>query len=63
MLVTAGEALEHAQHAIRVEAAIAKIDVGIDPQLELTGLLRAREVDSGCRQALTVGEVRPGLTT
>ena len=49
--VTAGQGFEHAQHAILIEAAIGKIDFGVDPKLQLSALLRRLRIDSRGSQA------------
>ena len=50
--VTAGQPLKHPQHPILIEAAIRKVDFGVDPKLQLPTLLRGRRVDARGRQAL-----------
>jgi hypothetical protein len=52
--VTAGQLLEGRDHAIRIEAAIGKVDIGVDANLQLPALLRSRMVDSYLSQALEV---------
>ena len=50
--VAASQLLERRDHAIRIEAAIRKVDVRVNAKLQLSALLRSRRVDSYVGQAL-----------
>jgi hypothetical protein len=43
--------VEYCDHAIRIEAAIRKVDVCVDADLELAALFRGRRIDSRRSQA------------
>ena len=47
-----GQPLKHRDHAIGIEAAIGKVDVGVYAKLQLSALLRGYRVDTGVSQAL-----------
>ena len=49
--VSTSQLLEHLQHPILIEAAIWKVDLGVDPEFQLAALLRSLGVDAGGRQA------------
>jgi len=50
--VAAGQLLKHCDHATGIEAAIRKVDVCVDANLQLSTLFRGRCVDSYGGQAL-----------
>jgi len=52
--VAAGQLLKDPDHAIRIEAAIRKINVSVDAKLQLSTLLRSQRVDPCLDQALEV---------
>jgi len=48
--LAASQLLKHRNHAIRIEATIRKVDVGVDANLQLSAPFRGRRVDSsGCQ--------------
>jgi hypothetical protein len=49
--VSTGQLLKHLQHPILIEAAIRKIDFGVDSKLQLPAPLRCRRVDACGNQA------------
>ena len=50
--VSAGQLLEHLQHPILIEAAIWKVNFGVDSKVQLPALLGRRQVDACRSQAL-----------
>jgi hypothetical protein len=59
--VATSQSFEHSQHAIRIKSPVAKIDVRVDPELELTTPLRGNQVDPGLEQTPAVGGVLTGV--
>ena len=60
----AGQLLKHGDHAIRIEAAIWKVDVRVDANLQLFVLFSGIRVDSrGCQALNMLSKRLLGFTT
>ena len=52
--VVAGQLLKRRDHAIRIEAAIGKVDIRVHAKIQLSALLRDGRINAGLVQPLQV---------